>query len=295
MYDHRTRLLAAACASVVALSGLAACSSSDPAPPAATVAPSRAPAGATVVGVIGDSISLGVNACDKRGPCAEAVWAGGTDASVDSIAKRLAGATGRKVTVVSAARDGARIEDALTAARRLAPKKPDLVTMLIGANDACPSSMSGMTSVEDYRARLIKVVAIFKTTSPQTELLMLSIPDIHRLWEIGRTNPRAVALWNMSRSCRVLLGDASSDAPEDVQRRDVVDKRTREFNSVIAKVCAQSDQCVDDDGAVFDYDFNESSISSIDHFHPSKAGQRAIAEAAWQALESAKPALLAAS
>ena len=61
--------------------------------------------------------------------------------------------------------------------------------------------------------------------------------------------------------------------------------RVDEFNAAIVRVCAAAQQCIDDGGAVFAYDFSSEEISGIDFFHPSIAGQRAIAAIAWDALE----------
>ena len=51
------------------------------------------------------------------------------------------------------------------------------------------------------------------------------------------------------------------------------------------RVCDAAERCIDDGGAVFAYEFSADEISAIDFFHPSVAGQRAIAEIAWDSLE----------
>ncbi len=61
--------------------------------------------------------------------------------------------------------------------------------------------------------------------------------------------------------------------------------RVDEYNAAIVRVCAAAERCIDDGGAVFAYDFSADEISAIDFFHPSIAGQRAIAGIAWDSLE----------
>ena len=82
-----------------------------------------------------------------------------------------------------------------------------------------------------------------------------------------------------------LLGAADDDSAAATARRDAVSVRVDEFNAVIARVCAATDGCIDDAGALHAYPFTTDQLSSIDFFHPSMAGQRAIAEIAWDALE----------
>ena len=91
--------------------------------------------------------------------------------------------------------------------------------------------------------------------------------------------------WGSSPACRSLLAEPQSTAAADEQRRAEVGERVREFNRVLAEACASLPNCIDDGGAVASYEFSTDEISSVDHFHPSAAGQQAIAGLAWTALE----------
>jgi lysophospholipase L1-like esterase len=246
--------------------------------------PAAAPAVATL-GVLGDSVSLGVNACAEQGQCAAASWSGGSDPAVGSIAERLAAASGVEPAVVNAAKDGGDVEDALALVDEVVAARPQLVTVLLGGNDACAPSLDEMTAAADYEARLAQLFARLNAEVPDATILALSVPDLHYLWEIGRTNGRAVQAWNSSPSCKNLLGSADDDSAEATARRDAVAARVDEYNAAIERVCAGAERCIGDNGAVYDYRFTTDQISAIDYFHPSIAGQRVIAEIAWDALE----------
>jgi len=246
--------------------------------------PAAAPAVATL-GILGDSVSLGVNACAEQGQCAAASWSGGSDPAVGSIAERLAAASGVEPAVVNAAKDGGDVEDALALVDEVVAARPQLVTVLLGGNDACAPSLEEMTPAADYEAGLTELFGRLNAEVPDATILALSVPNVHHLWEIGRGDARAVQAWNSSPSCKNLLGDADDDSAEATARRDAVAARVDEYNAAIERVCAGAERCIDDGGAVFAYEFSTDEISGIDFFHPSIAGQRAIAEIAWGALE----------
>ena len=246
--------------------------------------PEVAPEVATLA-ILGDSMSLGVNACGEQGQCAAASWSGGSDTAVGSVALRLAAASGVVPDVVNAAKDGGDVQDALDRVDEVIQAQPQLVTVLLGGNDACGPTLDDMTTAADYEAGLGALFARLNAEVPDATILVMSVPDLHHLWEIGHDNPQAVALWNNSPSCKNLLGDADDASPDATARRDAVAARVDEFNAAIVRACAAAQGCIDDDGAVFAYDFSPDEISAIDFFHPSVAGQRAIAEIAWNALE----------
>ena len=265
------------------LAGCAASAAS--APDLEELEPPEAAAEVATLGILGDSMSLGVNACDEQGQCAAASWSGGSDPAVGSIALRLAAASGVEPEVVNAAKDGGDVQDALDRVDEVIGAQPQLVTVLLGGNDACGPTLDDMTTTADYEAGLTTLFGRLNAEVPEATILVMSVPDLHHLWEIGHANPQAVALWNSSPSCKNLLGAADDASAEATARRDAVAARVDEYNAAIVRACAAAQGCIDDGGAVFAYDFSSDEISGIDFFHPSVAGQRAIAEIAWNALE----------
>lgn len=254
---------------------------SSPAP----VEPTRTIAKVNVLGVVGDSISLAVNACDQAGPCPAQAWAGGEAPGVDSIATRLGEQFGTRPEVLIAAKDGGDVADAADRIGRLAAKKPDLVTILVGANDACAPNTSEMTEVDDFREQYADVLTQLADGAPDALALAMSVPDVNQIWELGRKDPGARQSWSKFWGCRNLLRDPTSDAPQVVASREAVADRVRDYNEAIAEVCAAAKNCVSDEAALNEHDFTSDEVSALDFFHPSKAGQRAIAEIAWNALE----------
>ncbi|MET0782675.1 MAG: SGNH/GDSL hydrolase family protein [Microbacterium sp.] len=278
--------IASAVLAALAAAVLAACASAAPAAPdlEELEPPAAAPEVATL-GILGDSVSLGVNACAEQGQCAAVSWSGGTDPEVGSVAVRLAAASGVEPSVVNAAKDGGDVEDALGLVGEVLDADPQLVTVLLGGNDACAPTLDEMTPAADYEARLTELFARLNADAPEATILAMSVPNLMHLWEIGHVNGQAVQAWNSSPSCKNLLGSADDASAEATARRAAVAARVDEYNAAIVRVCAAAERCIDDGGAVFAYDFSADEISAIDFFHPSIAGQRVIAGIAWDSLE----------
>lgn len=237
--------------------------------------------------VVGDSISVAASACGSQSPCPDASWALGDSPDVDSIANRLATATGLRPEPVWVARPGATVGGRAEALAPLRSATPDLVLVEIGANDACAPSVADVTSPTDFAAEYAALLSGIRAAAPEARIVAFSIPDLLRLWDVGRSQPKAVSLWNSSPSCRSLLANADSDAPEDVQRRADIDATVDAYNESIGLACADVTDCVFDEGVVHAVQFSLEEISTIDHFHPSIAGQAALAASAWPVVERA--------
>jgi lysophospholipase L1-like esterase len=284
----------------VLLASLAGCMFTpavSPAPSAPSASPTSAAPGipraarnislgeVKVLEVIGDSVSLGVNACAQPGPCPDSAWAGGSDPAVDSIASRLANVSGAAPEVLLGAKDGGDVAEAVRRIGLPTAKDPDLVTILVGANDVCAPSTTEMTSVADFRRDFAAMLAALHTNAPGALALVLSVPDLNQIWELGKDNPRAISQWSRFPGCRNLLREPTWATPPNVEAsRAAAAERVVEFNQVVAEVCAAAENCISDGGALYKHPLSAAEISPIDFFHPSVHGQRAIAELAWQVL-----------
>jgi lysophospholipase L1-like esterase len=152
--SHRLRALAAIAAAAVV--GLAACDTSGGhgASPHSTTASPRPvwnPSPDSIAAV-GDSITRGFDACNVLSDCPTVSWATGSDASVDSLAVRLLGRTGAAGHSWNYAVTGARMADVPAQMARAARRRPELVTVMAGANDACRPTTRQMTPVADFRS-----------------------------------------------------------------------------------------------------------------------------------------------
>ncbi|SEH01963.1 Lysophospholipase L1 [Nonomuraea solani] len=229
---------------------------------------------------LGDSISTGFNSCGFYVSCVSRSWSSGDNGEVSSHYLRLSKLSGtlhkhnRNFAV-----PGSTSADLLGQVKQAVAAKADYVTILIGALDACVSTEQAMTPVATYRRRMESALAELRAGMPRARVFLASIPDLRRLWQVGRSNPLARTFWSVGRICQSLLAKPTSTRAADTERRDRVRARVIAYNRAAAEVCAAyGPACRTDGGAVFAYPFTLSHLSKWDYFHPNIAGQRALAD-----------------
>ncbi|WP_262057722.1 SGNH/GDSL hydrolase family protein [Streptomyces sp. STR69] len=240
------------------------------------------------VAAVGDSITRGFDACTVLSDCPEVSWATGTEASVDSLAVRLLGKTGAAERSWNYAETGARMADLPGQITQAVARKPQLVTVMVGANDACRASTSAMTSVADFRTEFETSLKSLRRALPKTQVYVASVPNLKRLWSQGRTNPLGKAVWKLG-ICPSMLADADALDSAATERRDTVQDRVEAYNKALEQVCATDVRCRFDGGAVYDYRFGTDQLSHWDWFHPSKDGQAQLAAMAYRRITAAEP------
>ncbi|MFJ3664855.1 SGNH/GDSL hydrolase family protein [Streptomyces sp. NPDC090106] len=279
--------LAAVTAAVVALAGCDAVGGAESAPSGSAAhraKPSPTPVWDTApasLAAVGDSITRGFDACSLLQDCPEVSWATGARADVDSLAVRLMGTAKAASHSWNYAVTGARMADVAGQMAKAAARGPELVTVMAGANDACRNSVSAMTSVADFRAQFQKALSTLRATAPKAQVYVASVPNLKRLWSQGRTNALGKQVWKLG-ICPSMLGDADALDAAATERRDTVQQRVEDYNSVLEEVCAKDRRCRFDGGAVYAYDFGTAQLSHIDWFHPSVDGQARLAEIAYR-------------
>jgi lysophospholipase L1-like esterase len=227
------------------------------------------------VAALGDSITRGFNACDPLSDCPQVSWATGTRTAIDSISQRLtAGAPATRSW--NLARTGARISDLPGQARAAAAYRPAMVTVLIGANDACAAGTDTMTPVADFRSSFTSAMSYLHRVLPGTQVLVASIPDLLRLYTVGVGNLLERQLWKLG-LCPAMLKDPDSHSASAERRRTGVHDRVVAYNTVLKQVCAGYSRCRYDGGAVFGYRFSSDELSKWDWFHPNQKGQTELA------------------
>ncbi|WP_432103846.1 SGNH/GDSL hydrolase family protein [Streptomyces sp. bgisy091] len=259
----------------------------------ATRSPAPAPAPAwdvrpASIAAVGDSITRGFDACSVFADCPEVSWATGTDGAVRSLAVRLLGASKAASHSWNHAVSGARMAQLPEQMAQAAKERPELVTVMIGANDACRDSVRLMTPVEDFRASFEASVRQLRAAAPKTQIYVSSVPDLKRLWSTGRQNPLGKQIWKLG-ICRSMLADADDMGSAAVARREAVRARVVAYNDVLREVCARDERCRYDGGAVFDYRFTGKQLSEWDWFHPGRDGQARLAEIAYRNVTAAGP------
>ena len=233
----------------------------------------------------GDSITRAFNTCSFPFiDCPQNSWSTGTSSTVNSHYRRILAA--------NPAISGRNFNDAKTGARMNAlngqvttavSQSAQYVTILMGANDVCTSSVSTMTPVATLESQLGTALQTVSTGLPNARIYVVSIPNVYHLWEILHTNFSAVLTWSIGGICQSLLANPMSTAPADVARRQQVYQRTVDDNAALARACARFIHCRFDGNAAFDLQFVRSDVSTRDYFHPSVSGQARAAAATWAA------------
>lgn len=233
---------------------------------------------------LGDSVTAGFGSCLSLATCTRNSWSTGNGLRVDSHYQRLLDAN-------PAIRDKARNHSAGGARARSLPdqatkavgSRPEYVTILVGANDACRRRAEEMTTPQVFRADLDRALGVLGDARPRPRVLVASVPDLYRLWEVGHTNSRAVRAWSRG-ICPALLANATSTAEADAQRRATVRERIDAYNTQLAAACRKyGSRCRYDGGAVHRVRFDLDMVNSLDYFHPNVAGQNKLAEVTWAA------------
>lgn len=228
---------------------------------------------------LGDSITRGFDACSVLSDCPEVSWSTGTD--VNSLARRLLPASSPSgARSWNYAKTGAVMADLSGQVQSAVARRPELVTVLIGANDACRDSVDDMTPTAAFRTDFGAALKTLRRELPKTQVYVASVPDLKRLWSEGRKNVLGRQIWKLG-ICPSMLKDADATDPAAVERRRRVADRVDEYNTALKSVCTQDVLCRYD-GAVHDYPFSEDELSRWDWFHPSKEGQQQLADMAYR-------------
>lgn len=223
---------------------------------------------------LGDSLTAAYGSCLAPTPCPRNSWSTGDGTQVWSHYRRL-------LEVNPAIEDGQRnlAEPGATAAdlsgqARAAAKTPaEYVTVQIGANDACEGEM---TPVATFREHVDEALRTLGDAMPDARVLVVSIPNIYRVWEVGQDNSFAVRVWR-SGVCPNLLTNPTSNAKADADRRRAFRDRVTAYNRELRAACsAYGPRCRYAD--VADFAFDLTMLSALDFFHPNAAGQEALAE-----------------
>jgi lysophospholipase L1-like esterase len=230
---------------------------------------------------LGDSITRGFNGCGLFIDCPPRSWSTGIDPAVNSHYLRIK-AKNNSLIAYNDAQSGAKVAALQDQAKIAVSQDVEYVTILIGANDACTPSESTMTAVRTFESQFRAAMKTLRDGLPDAAIFVSSIPDIKRVWSIGKDIANARLAWDAFRICQSMLADPLSTTRADEARRNRVRQRIIDYNKVLERVCRQDDNCKFDDSAVFSYRFTLSHVSIWDYFHPSVAGQTILAEVTYR-------------
>ncbi|MHB8242461.1 MAG: SGNH/GDSL hydrolase family protein [Solirubrobacteraceae bacterium] len=235
---------------------------------------------------LGDSITQAFNTCTTAFTnCPENSWSTGTNASVDSYYLRLlalnSGISGHNY---NDSVSGSKMSDLNSQALNAYSRNVELVTIEIGNNDACTSSITTMTSIANFESQFKTAMTTLHTDLPNAAIKVGSLANAYRLWELFHTNSTATSTWTHLSVCQSLLANPTSTAPADVKRREEFKAREEGYDKSLEGICATYTQCKFDKDAAFKSLFTTSDVSTRDYFHPSIEGQALIASGAWTAM-----------
>jgi lysophospholipase L1-like esterase len=231
----------------------------------------------------GDSITRAFNTCSFPFiDCPQNSWATGTNSTVNSFYLRiLANNSAIQGNAHNLAVSGAQMDDLQSQVNGAVSRGVEYVTIGMGANDACTSSESTMTSVTSFETDFQAAIDTLETQLPNAKISVGSVPNIYWLWDLLHTNKKAVSAWDSYNICQSMLDNPTSTAKVDEDRRQRVLQRVRDFNTVLSNVCGAYANCKYDGDTAFDYQFKATEVSTRDYFHPSVEGQKTIAEIEW--------------
>lgn len=173
---------------------------------------------------------------------------------------------------------GAKMDDAPGQADIVVSRGVEYVTFLMGGNDVCTSSKTTLTPVATFEAHARDAMARLANGLPNAKIYLLSVPDVYQLYNLFKGNSTARWVWRNFKICQAMLSESNTEAD-----RQFVRQRNIDFNTALARVCAEFAQCKWDGNATFNYQFTANDVSKVDYFHPSKTGQKNLAQQSWLA------------
>jgi lysophospholipase L1-like esterase len=230
---------------------------------------------------IGDSITRAADVCCWYGDHPAQSWSTG-GGIFDGITSHYERILASKPTIYghnsNDAKSGAKMRDAAAQAQAAVAQGARYVTILMGGNDVCASSLSTMTSVSDFQAQFEAAMSTLAAGLPRSaHVFVSSIPNVYQLWQLFHDDATAELVWSLAGICQSMLSPSNTE-----QDRQVVVAREVAFNHVLGDVCSRYAFCRFDGGATFDYEFGTGDVSKLDYFHPSLAGQAKLASLTWQ-------------
>ncbi len=222
-----------------------------------------------LLGCLGDSISVAFNA-ERPGDNPEHAWA------AEHHAARLSGLFPELgIETLNAAFNGAQAADLRAQVDRLAPRAPDYVTLLIGANDLARWLAAGEYGhlldalVDDVRAAVRRLIA----AKPRVMILLVAVPDQSRVVHL-------LASRRFGAAAAPYLA-ALAESPQLKQLTRSYKERWLRVNGAFEALAAAFPGNVPSVSATATAAFSGDHLSPLDAYHPSVLGQKLLADLTW--------------
>jgi lysophospholipase L1-like esterase len=183
--------------------------------------------------------------------------------------------------------------------------KASMITIFLGNNDVCASSLDTMTPPAEFESYLRAGLDVLASSQKTKDAIVhvSSIPAIYWLWESLKNNEECQKAWQFV-PCQNLLENPINDCgagqshldPDTIHaddgphciRRKTVHARIRDiYNPILKNVVKEyADSGLLPNGYfndIFSIRFRPQHINTGDCFHPSAAGQAFLAQSQWNA------------
>ncbi|WP_457963301.1 GDSL-type esterase/lipase family protein [Arthrobacter sp. D1-29] len=248
--------------------------------PTMTAPPPTSSPPPTSMAALGDSITRALAVCCSNGDNSLHSWSTGRGPG-DGVSSHHERLTRLDSAITDRnhnnAISGSRARHLPDQAEMAVEQNVEYVTILIGANDLCASSVSTMTSEAEFALHIQTALATLDRGLPRARILVASIPDLYQLWKALESNAEAREAWSGG-TCQSMLAAHNTEE----QRQSVI-MRELAFNRILAQACSQYKNCRWDNNTVHNFKFSASDVSVLDYFHPSLEGQARLAELTWRA------------
>ena len=249
---------------------------------AAPPASAATPALPNSIASAGDSITRAFNTTSSGcflSDCPQYSWSTGTNSTVNSQYLRILAANPQiSGHGYNDAKTGAKMDALDGQVKTAAGQAVQYLTMMMGANDVCTSSISTMTPTATLQSEFQTALKDFFAADPNASVFVSSIPNVYQLWSLLHTNSSAANSWSTFGTCQSMLAKSNTETD-----RQTVLAHEQDDNTALANVCAQFANCKWDNLATFNYKFTTADVSTIDYFHPSLTGQNSLASTTWAA------------
>lgn len=193
-------------------------------------------------------------------------------------------------TNVVLARNGAKVGSLDDQASQAAGRNYTYATVLIGGNDVCRDTIADLPTDQEFAVdAAIGLVQLFDNLPDGATVQVAAIPDIKHLYDVGMDKTAlgvvdCEQLWRLTAEgfpCGSMLSPDNTEAD-----REYVRSRNIQYNNILHFLTLigarhYTNLFISWTDKTFTYPFTADDISNIDCYHPSSAGQRAIAQQTW--------------
>ena len=232
-----------------------------------------------LMGALGDSITSAVNA-NGVGIHTQFSWSTGKGTptrSFQSHFKKIETMKRIEVKAYNMAKGGARSKDLPKQATKLAKKKVDYATILIGANNLCDWKTSNQQQLDQFERDVRTSIDTLLASNNKMKILLAPVPDMYNMWKVNKDNNKCTRKWDTFNICSSILSSSLTDG-----QRQEFKQRWEDLNRTLERISYDYDRNLKFDLSISYTRFQRKHVSTVDCFHPSLEGQELISNKAWK-------------